>query len=333
MAIAAHQVLIAGCGNIAGGFDHQRPDGEAPLTHAGAYSRNDSFRLAACVEPDVSKRQAFMQRWKIPLGFGSLQEAAAAGVRADVISICTPTAAHAADLESALSLRPRLIFCEKPVTPRLQESQRWVAACEQADVLLAVNYTRRWAPDVIELKRQIDEGRWGALRSLSGLYNKGVLNNGGHLVDLATYLAGPVEAVGATAPVADFFPDDPTVAGLLRTASGIPVTLAVGHAADYSAFELQVVTEQGILVMENGGMNWRLRSPADSPHFPGYRSLGPAVDRAGLYTQAMSAAVENIRCALDEAAPLRSTGQSALHTQRTCEALAAAAQRGVGGAP
>lgn len=325
MAGAAFDVLVVGCGNIAGGFDAARPDDAPPLTHAGAFRRHAGFRLAACVEPDADRRAAFMRRWGVAQGFATLDEALAQGLRPQVISICSPTAAHAEHLAQALRMQPRALFCEKPVTPSVAQTQQWVEACRAAGVLLAVNHTRRWAPDVVQLRDELAAGAWGSLRSLAGTYNKGILNNGGHLVDLVQFLAGPLELLAAGPAVHDFWPDDPTLPALLRTQAGVPVTLSCGHAGDYAVFELQLVASEGTLVMENGGMRWRRRRAAASPHFQGYRALGPAEELPGRYEEAMEAAVANLHAALAQGAPLASTGDTALAAQRICEQIRGAA--------
>lgn len=323
---AAWDVMVVGCGNIAGGFDARRAPGAPPLTHAGAYSRHPGFSLAACVEPDSARREAFMARWQVPIGFADMAQAAAHGLRPAIVSICTPTQAHAKDLESALALRPRAIFCEKPVTTSAAITTRWIDACERAGVLMAVNHTRRWAPDIVRLKRELDAGQWGEVRALTGLYNKGILNNGAHMIDLVSFLTGPLRLVAASAAVDDFWADDPSVSALLETQSGIPFTLCTAHASDYAVFELQVVTAGGVLIMENGGMQWRIRKPDASPHFVGYRSLGPATEVPGEYELAMSAAVANLHDALTRGAALASTGRSALQAQVVCEAIREAAR-------
>lgn len=254
-----------------------------------------------------------------------MAQALAHPLRPTLVSICSPTSVHAADLEASLALRPRAIFCEKPVTPSVAQTQRWVQACDDAGVLLAVNYTRRWAPDIVRLKQQLEAGKWGKLRSIAGVYNKGILNNGGHLVDLVMYLAGSLRLIAAGPSEHDFWPDDPTVSALLEADSGIAVSFACGYAADYALFELQLVTQLGVLIMENGGMNWRVRKSVDSPHFAGYRTLGPAEESPGEYSQAMSAAVSNLHAALAHGAPLASTGHTALEAQRVCELIRDAA--------
>lgn len=325
MRASALEVLVIGCGNIAGGFDAAASPQDLPLTHAGAFSSHPAFRLTACVEPDASRREAFMRRWDVPVGFSSMDEVFAAPVRPDVVSICSPTAAHADHIAAALRLQPRVIFCEKPVTPTAEQTRHWVLACEAAGVQLAVNHTRRWAPDVRRLRDELQGGAWGGLRSIAGLYNKGILNNGSHLVDLVQYLAGPLQMLAAGPAVHDFWPEDPTATALLRTVSGIPVTFATGHAADYAVFELQLVTAQGVLSMEDGGMRWRSRRFAESPRFRGYRALGPAEDLPGSYAQSMTAAIDNLHTAIADGAPLASTGHSALAAQVVCEQIRDAA--------
>lgn len=317
------RVLIIGCGNIAGGFDAERPASALPLTHAGAYSRHRGFRLVACVEPDAPRREAFMQRWLVEKGYARIDAAAAAGPF-DVVSLCSPTALHAANIAEVLSLHPRLIFCEKPVTGSAAETAAAVEVCASAGVKVAVNHNRRWAPDIVRLRNELKagkSGKWGAVRSAIGIYNKGVLNNGSHLVDLLQMLLGPMELVAAGAPVFDHFTDDPTVPALLQTRQGVPVTLNAAHAADYSIFELQLLTERGMVTMEDGGAGWRLRRIVGSPHFKGYDVLDGGQRSAGEYHASTLAAVGNIHDVLTRAGALASSGDTALAAQRLCEQI------------
>lgn len=316
-------VLIVGCGGIAGGLDAARPDDALPRTHAPAYLRAGEFRLAACVEPDVEQRAAFMARWGVERGFATMAEAAAAGPF-DVISICSPTRTHAPDLDAALALSPRAIFAEKPLTDSLAESQRLVGAAKAAGIELAVNHTRRWAPDVRELAEGLRTGRFGRVLGGTACYTKGVRNNGTHLFDLLHMLLGPVRLVAAGQARTDHWPDDPSVPCLLE-AGGVPVAVTVGDARAFSLFELALVTETGMLAMEDGGLSWRARPVVDSPHFPGYRTLAAGEVRPGRYNEAMTAAAVNLRAAVLDRAPLACTGDDALAAQAVAEAVRAAA--------
>lgn len=319
--MALLRVLIVGCGNIAGFFDVERRTSEFPYTHAGAYTRDGRFSLAACVEPDEGRRKAFMREWNIPVGYSSIDEVVNIAQQFDVVSICSPTPCHAHDLEMALRLKPELVFCEKPVTASVAETERLVAEYRKANISLAVNYTRRWAPDIVQLQADMRAGLWGQLRSVAGIYNKGVLNNGSHMLDMLNLLVGNMDIVNVGFPVFDFFPDDPTIPVWLNALQGVPVHIVCGHAGDYSIFELQFIFSQGVLTMEEGGMFWRERRTLNSEIFKGYRTLDEGTRRTGEYHRAMLQATDNIYRAISRGDSLASTGESALAAQRACERI------------
>jgi predicted dehydrogenase len=315
----AYKVLIIGCGNMAGGYDLMQPEDALPLGHAKAFSKHGGFALIACVEPDAVKRTAFQQRWHVPDGYASLQEVEAEGGQFDVISICSPTHAHAEDIQLALAFKPKLIFCEKPVTKSVEETKRAMQACANKQVLLAVNYSRRWSPQVAQLKYELADGHWGAVRSVSAVYNKGLLNNGSHMIDLLLALFGPLRIVSVGKAVDDFFSDDPTVDATLLTPQGLPIQLNVAHAQDYALFEMQIITEKGVISMEDGGARWRLRYAKPSEKLAGYHFLnsGDWVEPQDSY--ALTGAVANIFDALQNGVPLASSGRNALQAQALCE--------------
>lgn len=324
------RVLLIGCGNIAGRFDMVRPADAWPVTHAGAFRRHGGFELAACIDPDEHARNAFAAHWDIPRHSSSLETLGAIPGEFDVIGLCSPTSLHHIHLAAVLPLKPRVIFCEKPLTHGLQESSWWEQACKTQGVTLIVNYTRQWDPSVTRLVDEVRSGRWGAVRSAVGYYSKGVLNNGGHLVDLLLLLLGPLEVVAATTPVHDYWDNDPTVSGLLRSKEGnIPVCLAPAHAKDYALFELELVCELGVLRMRNGGMQWDTRRAEPSPHFSGYRALAGVETNDGEYLHAMTLAVTEIHQHLSQGTTPRSSGDHALAVQDICEQLLAAATHAV----
>jgi predicted dehydrogenase len=316
-----HEVLIVGCGNIAGGFDRDLHHTDTPLTHAGAYRRHGGFALTACVEPDAERRRAFMERWQVAQGFASMAEAAVAGLRPTVVSICSPTSAHFDDARAALRLSPPILFCEKPVTPELAQTRILVDECAARGVSLVVNYTRRWDPSVLRLAAELRAGRWGALRSVSGTYNKGVNNNGSHMIDLLGLLLGDVQVLATGPARADFFAQDPSIPALLLAAGEVPVMLNIGNAVDYSLFELELVTERALIRMEAGGLQWRIRLAEESRAFRGYRSLETESCHAGTLGEAMLAAVGDIDCILRQGGEAASTGANALRAQAICETL------------
>lgn len=322
-----HEVLIIGCGLIAGGFDADRAPDALPLTHAGAFARHPDFTVTACVDPDRERRAAFKARWIVAdaADIGALD---ALPGRFAVVSVCSPTEFHRAHVEAAVALRPRLIFCEKPVAKTAEETRELARLCAAQGVLLAVNYTRRWDPAVVRLASELRDGTWGAIRSASGVYTKGVVHNGGHMADLLHLLLGEMDFVASGDPRRDFWDDDPSVPALLASREGVPVTLALGDARDYALFELTVVTEAGTVTMLDGGNAWSVRRAGTSNTFAGYRGLGAAEWRAGEYDAAMLAAVSNIAGAIGTGAALASDARNALAAQILCETIRDAAPGG-----
>ena len=323
----SYNAAIIGCGNIAGGFDSNMKAGEWPLTHAGAYQYHENLNIVACCDPDIEKRTKFQSDWKVPLSTSSPNELEFAHGEVDVVSICSPTAFHFESIHSALRWKPRLIFCEKPIASNLYDARSLTAVCQDAGVELVVNYSRRWDPDVCRLKSDITAGKWGAVHSITGLYNKGVMNNGGHLIDLIQFLFGSLTVFTSGKALFDYWEHDPSIACLLETEDGVPVTLNIGDAKSYSLFELQIIFEGGVVRMESGGLKWVTKQVVESAEFTGYKVLGPANSYEGRYRESMSRAIANIYNYLVGESDFPSTATTALKAQAVCQEILERATR------
>jgi len=314
-------VLIVGCGQIAGGYDVLE-DLEVK-THVKAYLGHAGFRLAGCVDPDLQKARAFAERWRIPAAFADLT--AASGGSYDVVSVCSPPAAHAGQLQALLDWDVRGVFCEKPLTTDASVSRLLVQAYRQQNRPLAVNYLRRWEPETSRVCADIAAGRWGRLLHAHGVYTKGIYANGGHLIDLLQMLVGPLTPIAVTDCRIDYLRDDPSLGGLLRTADGAPVVLSLGDCRRFTIFELDLLFEVGRVTFGDSGWTLCERRVIDDPRYAGYRILEPALSRRTGMGTAMSAAVANLHACLTAGHELASTGQTALASQMTCESLHAMA--------
>lgn len=310
-------VAVIGCGRIAGGLAGA---GDAP-SHADAYDRHPSFRMTACVEPDQRRRLEFIGRWQVPGGFADLDDCLAASVPFDVASVCVPTPVHAAILWRLLKTPVRAVLCEKPLTDDTGESARLVDAYRAAGKPLAVAYLRRWNPAMARLKRELEGGSWGGLRTVIGTYTKGALNNGSHLVDLLRYLCGPLTLKAVTGQRIDGDAGDPTVDAVLTLDGGVPVHLIGADARDYALFELHLITERGAIDVERSGQAVRRRRRVDDPCHHGYRHLDQGEwDECG-HGDPFLRAVDNLYQALENGEALASDGKSALDAQRLCQQM------------
>lgn len=315
------KVLIVGCGNIAGRFDMLNLSNSHAQTHAGAYIKNPNFAIVGCIDPDQEKRAEFMNFWQVDKGYDNFEQVISSDIEYDVVSICSPTNHHEVDILSSIELNPKLIFCEKPISSSFSSSESLAMACEKASIPLAVNYSRRWDTRCHELFIALKNAQYGELRSVVGTYNKGVLNNGSHLIDLLELLLGELTITSIGRATNDYLEDDPSISAVLETNDGVPINLVTGNAKDYSLFEIQFIFEKAMVTMQDGGASWYLRERAESNVYSGYFSLDSGKQELGAYAEVMENAIANIHGHLFESEALLSTAKNSLVAQRLCEDL------------
>lgn len=307
---------------IAGGYDEVHSDGGTVLSHAGAYRRSGCFEIVGCVEPDATRRKEFMEYWKVDRGFSSIDEALSDGIAFEVASVCSPTADHPTSLRKLLTTSVRAVFCEKPICESLQEAVELADAYRKQNRILVVNYRRQWDPSMIRLAQDLKSGRWGKVLAGSVFYGKGLRHSASHIVDLLTLLLGPLEVCGRLGRRGDFVQSDPSHEAVLRTADGASVVLLVGDDRAVSVFEVHLVTEKGLIDIEDSGHVLRVRPSRRDPRYPSHvtPSKGERI-KTGL-EDSIFFAVENLREALGTGATIRSGAESAIATMSICEQIA-----------
>ncbi|MBW3073589.1 hypothetical protein CU313_06865 [Prochlorococcus marinus str. MU1404] len=312
-------VLILGCGNIASRFDKEIKKGFKPKTHGGAFFEHPGFSIKACMDIDKEKKLDFMKKFNVKKGFCNLKELSTYQEEFDVISICSPTSEHFDCINTALKLKPKIIFCEKPISENVAKSKIIVELCKNAKINLVINLSRRFDKKISLLKKQINQKTRGDLLSIVGFYNKGILNNGIHIIDLFRYLLGEIKIKSVGNFFIDFKKDDPTIPLWMTNRNNIPIFIGCNKAEDYSFFEMQFIFSRGVLNIENGGQVWRERKVINSTEYEGYKELDNGNFFAGGDSECMINAVDNIYKNLLFNEPLICTGMDALNAQILCE--------------
>lgn len=177
------RVLLVGAGSMGYGAA-----GQAPATHLGAFLRHPRCGVVGVVDPSKVRREMVERETGLPV-FSTLDEAAATAP--EVISVATPDESHQAILESVATWHPRAVFCEKPLSTSSQGVERLVGLYESAGIPLAVNFTRRYLPEVQRLTAELREGRWGPPLAATVSYTRGLQHNGVHFLDLFLSWFGP----------------------------------------------------------------------------------------------------------------------------------------------
>ncbi len=286
-----YRVLIIGCGNIAGKLDFNKAR-DNPITHAGGFYSHENFEVSAICDPSDSNLVAFSSKFKVQLAVKNLYELSDNSTF-DVVSICSPTKCHFEHIKASLRFKPKIIFCEKPLTDSLSDAEATIRLFEGKSTLLLVNYSRRWDHVLREFKHKIKQSEFGDLISVSAVYDKGLANNGSHLIDLLRQIMGEptVEFVGRC--INDGRSSDPTIPFVLK----FDTTYVFVNATDfnkYSNFEVCFYFEKAALKLIRGGQKWELVTTRESDLYESYIELSCNQPFHGGIHKAMSNAISEI---------------------------------------
>jgi predicted dehydrogenase len=322
----AHRAAIIGCGLIGSEFaDTVQVPGI--WSHAAAYAGNADTELVAICDSDAARLASCSARWRVAQTYNDYAQLLA-HAQPEIVSVCVPDMLHYAVIAAALRQSSvRAVFAEKPLATELSQARELVAIAAERQVILAVNYSRRYAPGFVTLKKTIGSGAIGSVQAISGYYTKGTAHNGSHWFDLADYLFGPVSAVSASDRMHEPG-SDPTLDVDLQLKSGVSGHLLGCDSNCYALFEMDIVASAGRARIVDSGFTIQLQRLAASVFGAGYRSLGTESVLEGGLGQALPEAVADIvNCLRDDAAP-RCSGADAVRALAVAIAARQSVQSG-----
>jgi predicted dehydrogenase len=193
-------------------------------THVRFFRKIRGCTLVAAADIDRGRVDAFCSEHGIPAAFTSVKELLASA-DCDAVSIVAPDAMHA-PLSLQCLRAGKHVLCEKPLALNHADARRMLAAARRAGVVHLVNFSYRNWPCLHAAADLVRRGGLGALRHVEASYlqswllqdlwgewrtspswlwrlssrhgSKGVLGDiGVHIVDFATYPAGPIAKVFA----------------------------------------------------------------------------------------------------------------------------------------
>lgn len=181
------------------------------------WRRMAGIAIAAICNRDAAKAQALAARFGIPKVFGSVGSMLD-GCEADILDIVTPPATHREYVGEA-ARRGIATICQKPFGNTHAEALAIAGIAQAAGIALAVHENFRFMPHFREMKRLLDEGRFGDVHSISFRLRPGdgqgpdaylarqgyfqamprflVFETAIHLIDTFRFLVGEVSAVSA----------------------------------------------------------------------------------------------------------------------------------------
>lgn len=222
---------IIGAGSIGGLIDGPKSTNTA--SHAHAYSKNDFCSLTAICEPDKNNQKEFLSRW----GDVKVYEDSSkllSDENIEILSISTPTHLHVKNLKDALHVKKIThILCEKPLVETIEDLDTLKELLLESDKKILINLIRRYDPSFIKLASLIKKNSFGNALYFHGIFTKGLLHNGIHMLGILSHLLGSVSKIEPL-HVRDNFSVE------CKQAKGV---IACMKNIDYSLLELEIIFE------------------------------------------------------------------------------------------
>ncbi|MCP4330878.1 MAG: Gfo/Idh/MocA family oxidoreductase [Alphaproteobacteria bacterium] len=221
---------------------------------ASVQGDSDKIRIVTCHSRSAERRQDFAK--KFDTGNHETYEAVLADPDVDAVILTTPHSLHAEHVIQAADAGKH-VFVEKPFTLTAESGRIAAARCRERGVVLAVGHNRRFCSAAIRVKDMLDAGGFGTMLHLEANFSsQGALAYtpdrwraqrsecpggalaplGIHMIDLLTWLGGPVRRLTAFSErrVSPVDIDD-TTTSLMAFASGGTGYLATHFACPYTS--------------------------------------------------------------------------------------------------
>ncbi len=294
-------VVIIGAGQIGAFYD--KPNNENILTHAHAVTVHPGFKLLGFYDKDHRQATMAVSAWggEAFSDWGQLRSAQ----HIDVVCLTVPDEYHYTYLKELANWDIKVVFAEKPLVQNLEQVKEVKQLYSRSPISLAVNYSRRFVPEIIRLREDIQQGKYGAYITGTGYYGKGLLHNGSHMIDLLRYLVGEVYSFLILDQINDFYSDDPTVAAVLELEQGGRFYLQGVDCREYTMFEMDLVFRKGRVRMVDTGFSLVEYGIRDNQVFQAYRNMVKTGEQPTSLKRALYYAFDNIYQHLTEGQALR----------------------------
>jgi len=265
----AIDTCIIGCGSI-GALKPDKYDykgGANILTWAHAVTEHEEFNLVAMIEPDTAKAVRAEEKWEAPV-YHSLEDMKEFPT---LIIIATPEEIHKSIYLECIQIGPSAIILEKPAGANGNDCVDMLEAGFKKTI---INYTRRYNPIVQEIRNGLQRGEYGKVYSARLYYNRGLLRDGCHGIDIIRYFFNEIiEVMPLTYlqyKINDYSLFDPTISLAMKTERCPTVQMIGIDGRAYSIFEFEIMTEKARIVFYDHWGKMKILNPEPEPNFGGY---------------------------------------------------------------
>ena len=312
-----YRAVVVGAGHIGSGFD--TPDSKDILTYAHAFSANSRTQLVALVDTNVSHGRRESKRWGV-LFYSDIKQMFEE-IKPDIVAIASPDDTHARLIKEISQLNPSLIVCEKPPVVTLSEATDLGRQNLEDHLPIIVNFSRRFDSVVCRVREELCNGTYGKIISGSGIYTKGLIHNGLHLIDLARFFFGEITSSSMHFSIKDTKDYGSSIGGVATFERCPQFHIMVGDARFYSIFEFEILTERARIQFVDSGLEMKIRGVIPSKLFEGDYLLGKTQVRKTEILKALPQLVEHTVAVIDGVEKPQSTLSNALESYSTAVKL------------
>jgi len=314
-----YKAAVIGLGNIGFQFNLD-PKRKETWSHVSAYNKCKKTTLVGAVEIDEDKITIFKKHHNnIPV-YKKISELMK-NLRPDVISICTPDKTHFLIAKEILQYPIKAIFCEKPITPTIEEGKELIKLCSQKGVILAVNHIRRWDSNYLFVKELIRNNLIGSIRIVNGIYSGQIFNIGSHLIDvIRMLLQNNISIVSGICDNLEAI--DPDISGWIKFENGIIGSILSTGKRNDLIFDIDIIGEEGRVKILDNGERIEIYSFQQSSRYSGYRELKIERHESIKKTNRFIDAIEDIISVIEEKKKrVNCSGEDALFSLIVCYGL------------
>lgn len=307
---------VIGLGQVGQGYDYYSRG--SILTHASAYQAHPGFQLVAGADGDPLSRMKFSEKYAME-AFEDCSSLKGSFPHVDIVSIAVPTTGHFAVFKEVMELTPRVVFCEKPIAGTVEEACEMKRLAREANCAVAVNYTRRFLPQICLARQSILDGGIGEVYKGIGWYTKGIVHCGSHFIDLLMDFMGIPDEINVLEKGRMWQGQDPEPDIELKFGCA-KIFLLSGREECFSMGEIELVGTEGRFIYRDGE-SLRVYQKQEDPMYPGHQSLRKPQLLNVAWERSMSFPVVNIYESLTNGSPLLSNDDTAIETLRVLETI------------
>jgi len=251
--------VIIGAGQVAAWYDS--PESKVIHSHAHAVIKNPALNLLGFYDIDSNRAMESAKKWGVQ-AFNYIPAA-------DIFVICTPDEFHKESVQQVVGFSPKMIVLEKPIARKFTDVERILELTKGIPV--QVNFSRRFVPEFQKLSLELKE--CGEYLTGSGLYGKGFIHNGSHMIDLLRQFVGEIASFKFLDEINDFYTDDTTKTAILNFTNGGMFFVQGVDCRLYTVFEMDLCFEQARVQIIEGGDIIKIYKPESSKKYIGYEML------------------------------------------------------------